>query len=78
MVSEDESDEEEGHSEEDSDSGDEVDEVVDFLGDGCLASVQPRGQTGNTAHHSIVTTADNNALRGTCKVIPQLKKPFRI
>lgn len=51
MVAEDEGDEEEGDSEEHGHSGDEVDEVVDLLGDRGLARVQTGGQTSDTAHH---------------------------
>lgn len=43
MVSKNESNKEEGYSEEDSHPGDQVDEMVDFLSDGSLSSVQSRG-----------------------------------
>lgn len=51
MVAEDESDDEEGDTEEDGHARDEVDEVVDLLGDRGLSSVQARSEAGDTAHH---------------------------
>lgn len=50
MVAEDKGNDEEGHAEEHSDTGDEMDEVVDFLRDGGLARVQTRSQASNTTH----------------------------
>lgn len=51
MVAEDESDEKEGHSEEDGYARDEMDKVVDLLGNGSLACVQAGRETGDAAHH---------------------------
>jgi len=51
---------EEGNSEEHSNTSDECDEVVDFLGDGSFASLQPRSQAGDSTHHSLITAADHN------------------
>lgn len=50
MVAEDKRNNEESDSEEDSDAGDEVDEVVDLFGDGSLAGVQAGRQPCDTAH----------------------------
>ena len=47
VVAEDEGDDEEGDSEEDGDAGDDVDEVLNLLGDGGLATLKSGGQAGN-------------------------------
>jgi hypothetical protein len=67
MVAEDESNDEEGHTQEDSHTSDQVDEMVDFLGDGGLAGAQTGGQASNTSHDSVVSAADDNAHGGTCE-----------
>lgn len=51
MVAEDESDDKEGDPEENCHSRDEMDEVVDLLGDGGLARVQAGSETCDAAHH---------------------------
>lgn len=51
MVAQDESDDEEGDTEEDGHASDKVDKVVDLLGDGSLARVQTRSETGDAAHY---------------------------
>ena len=53
VVAEDEGDDEEGDSEEDGDAGDDVDEVLDLLGDGGLASLKSGGEAGNPGIQSI-------------------------
>lgn len=65
MVAECKSNDKEGDSQEHSDSGNDVDEMVDLLGNRRLSCVQTRGQTGDTAHHGVVTTADNHSLGRT-------------
>ena len=47
VVAEDEGDDEEGDSEEDGDTGDDVDEVLDLLGNGGLATLKSGGQSSN-------------------------------
>ena len=51
VISENEGDDEEGHSEEDGHSSDQVDEVLDFPGDRGHSCVQSRGQVGDSTHH---------------------------
>ena len=51
VVAEDEGDDEEGDSEEDGDGGDDVDEVLDLLGNRGLTSLKTGGKTSNSAHH---------------------------
>jgi hypothetical protein len=67
MVAEDESNDEESHTQEDGHASDQVDEMVDFLGDGGLAGAQTGGQASNTSHDGVVTAADDNAHGGTCE-----------
>ena len=45
MVAEDEGNDEEGDTKEDSDTSDQVDEMVNLLGDGCITSLKSRGKT---------------------------------
>ena len=45
MVAEDEGNDEEGDTKEDSDTSDQVDEMVNLLGDGCVTSLKSRGKT---------------------------------
>lgn len=66
VVAECEGDDEERDSQEHGDAGDDVDEVMDLLGDGGLSGVQARGEPGNTTHHGVVSTADHYSLGGTC------------
>ena len=40
-----------GFSEADSDAGDDVDEVLDLLGNWGLTSLKTGGKSGNSAHH---------------------------
>lgn len=68
MVAQDESNHEESHTQEDGHTSDQVDEMVDFLGDGGLASVQTGGQTSDTSHDSVVTAADDHANTGTWQI----------
>lgn len=52
---------EEADTKEHSYSSDEVDKVLNLHGNGSLTPFQSRCQTGNTAHHSAVSSANNNA-----------------
>lgn len=52
---------EEADTKEHSYSSDEVDKVLNLHGNGSLTPFQSRCQTGNTAHHSAVPSANNNA-----------------
>ncbi len=45
MVAEYEGNDEEGDTKEDSDTSDQVDEMVNLLGDGCVTSLKSRGKT---------------------------------
>ena len=47
VVAQDEGDDEEADAKEDSDGGDDVDEVGDLFGDRSVASVQPRSESSN-------------------------------
>ncbi|KAM7249417.1 hypothetical protein ACFE04_008271 [Oxalis oulophora] len=61
VVAEDEGDNEKGHTQEYSDAGDYVDEMVDFFGDRRFTGVQTRGQTSDTTHDRIIAAADDNS-----------------
>ncbi|GMS85838.1 hypothetical protein PENTCL1PPCAC_8013, partial [Pristionchus entomophagus] len=61
VVSEGEGDDEEGDTEEDSHSRDEMDEVLDLTGDGSHASVQSRGQMRDATHDGVVTRVDHDS-----------------
>merc|ERR1719341_1773209 len=65
VVAEDEGDDEEGDTEEDSNAGDDVNEVFNLFGDGGLSSFKTRGQTSNPAHDSVVTDVDDHAHGGS-------------
>ena len=65
MVTQDESYNKEGNTKEHSYTSNQMDEMVDFLSNGCLSSVQTRSQTSNTTHHSVITATDNNTLCST-------------
>lgn len=67
MVAEGEGDDKEGDSKEHSDASDDVDEMVDFLGNGGLSGVQTWGEPSNTAHHGVVSAADHHSLGGACE-----------
>lgn len=59
-VAQDESQDEEGDSQENSHSRDDMDEVLDLFGDGSFAGLQARGQRGDAAHDGAVAGADND------------------
>merc|ERR1719239_489754 len=60
VVAEDEGDDEEADAEEDSDGGDDVDEVFNLLGDGGLPSLETRGESSNPSHHRVVSDVDDH------------------
>lgn len=60
-VAQDDGQDEKGDSQEDSHACDDVDEVLDLLGNGGLPGFQPWGQTGNAAHHCTITSAYDNS-----------------
>ena len=61
VVAEDEGDDEEGDAEEDSDSGDEVDEMSDLTRNRGLVNFQTRCQVSNSPHDGPVASEDHNA-----------------
>ena len=67
VVAEDEGDDEEGDAEEDSHARDDVDEVLNLVGDGSLTHLQATGQVCNSSHHRAVTSRDHHATAGSCK-----------
>lgn len=71
VVAEDESDDEEWNTEEDGHASDELNEVVNFLCNGCLASVQAGRQPSNTAHDCVVSAWDHNAFCRSCNNITE-------
>lgn len=62
MVAQNECNDEEGDTQEYGHTGDQVDEMVDFLCNRGFASVQTGGQASNTSHNSVIAAADDNAL----------------
>lgn len=70
MVAQNECNNEECNAQEDSNAGDQMNEMVDFLCNWCFACVQTGCQTGNTSHNSVITAADDNtfgsAFDGIC------------
>ena len=63
VIAEDEGNDEEGDAEKDGHAGDEVDEVVDLLGDGRVPHVEARGEAGDPSHDGVVAAADDHACR---------------
>ena len=55
VVAEDEGDDEEADAKEDSDSGDDVDEVLDLLGNGGLTNLQTRCESSDSSHDCVVS-----------------------
>ena len=66
-IAEDEGDDEERDAEEHSNAGNEVDEMLDLLGNWRLSHFQAGGQVGDAAHDSAVTGVDNDASCGAWK-----------
>lgn len=64
-VTQDDGQDEEGDTQEDSHTCDDMDEMLDLFGDGGFAGLQARGQSSNAAHDCAVTSADNNATSST-------------
>ena len=71
VVAQDESDYEETDTKEDGDCGDDVDEVLNLLGDGGLATLKSRDEPSNPAHHRVVSDVDHHpdtgSLHGVCR-----------
>lgn len=65
-VTQDESQDEKRDSEENGHAGDDMDEVLDFFGDGGFAGLQARGQGSNATHYSAVSCADDDATGCAC------------
>lgn len=58
VVLEDDRNDEERDAEEDGHAGDDVDEMVDFLGDRGVSGVETRGEVSDTTHYGAVACAD--------------------
>ena len=69
VVAEDESHNEESNSEENGNTGDDVDEMLDFLGDGRVTGVDVGGEGGDAAHDGVVTASDNDTTSGTLDAV---------
>ena len=67
IVAKDEGDDEEGDTEEDSHARDDVDEVLNLVGNGSLTHLQATRQVRNSSHHGAVTSRDHKATAGSCK-----------
>merc|ERR1712242_244497 len=65
VVAEDEGNDEEGNTEEHGDTGDDVDEVSNFFGNGSLVRSQTGGETGNSAHDGVVSDVNNDTHGGS-------------
>ena len=63
-VPKDQGQDEEGHTQEHGHARDDVDEVLDLLGDGGLAGLEAGGQGGDAAHDGAVPGADHQAAGG--------------
>lgn len=64
-VAQDDWQDEEGDAQEHGHAGDDLDEVLDLLGDGRLSGLQAGGQSGNTAHDGSIPGANHNPTSGT-------------
>ena len=60
VVAEDEGDDEEADAKEDSDGGDDVDEVLDLLGNGGLTTLQTRCESSDSSHDCVVSDVDDH------------------
>jgi len=58
VVSEQEGQAEEGDTQEYGDSGNDVDEMLDFAGNGRVAGFESRGERGNSTHDGVITALD--------------------
>ena len=65
-VSKNEGQDEEGDAQEDGHASDELDEVFDLDGDGRLAHLQPRSQSGDAAHDGAVACGHHHAPSRAC------------
>lgn len=71
-VAEDEGEDEEGHAQEDGHARDQVDEVLDLLGNRGLSGFKAGGQGGDPPHDRAVTRADHDA---TCRAWQESETP---
>ena len=76
LVAQRERNDEEGDAEEYGNSGDDVDEMFNFLSDGSLSATQSGSQSSDATHHSVVTDADDHTLAGTCKLCKLFQLSF--
>ena len=60
MIAKNECNDEEGDTQKDSHSRNDMNKVCNFFGNRGLASVQTRGKSGNAPHDCIVTNIDDN------------------
>merc|ERR1711962_1296324 len=65
IVTQDKCNDEEGDTEEDSDSRDDVNEMLDLLGNGCLSTSKSRSKTCNPTHDCVVSNVDHHAYSGS-------------
>ena len=65
VVAQDEGDYEETDAKEDGDGGDDVDEVLNLLGDRGLATLKSRDEPSNPAHHRVVSDVDHHPDTGS-------------
>merc|ERR1719431_192905 len=61
VVAEDEGNDEKGYSEEDGNSSDYVDEMLNLLGNGSLSTLKSRCQASDPSHDSVVSNHDNHS-----------------
>ncbi|GMS80947.1 hypothetical protein PENTCL1PPCAC_3122, partial [Pristionchus entomophagus] len=62
VISQDERNDEEGNPEEDGNSRDEMDEMLDLTSDRSHSSVQSRGKMGDSTHHRVVSRVNHDSL----------------
>lgn len=67
MVAQNKSNSEEGYTQKHSNTSDQMDEMVDFFGNGSFTGVQTWRQTSDTTHYSVVTTANNDSFGSACR-----------
>ena len=65
VVAENEGHDEESDTEEDGNTGNDVDEMLDFLGDGRVTGVNVGSEGSDAAHDGVVTASDNDTTSGT-------------
>lgn len=65
-VSKDEGDDKEGNSQKDGHARDDVNKMADLFGDRCLAHFEARGEVGDSAHDSVITSPDHQSATCPC------------